>query len=94
MHKRIALFFVMLIFSAYSFACQTDADCSYGSSCFKSPHIKGICVGGMNPGNSNDKQPYAGNGTLGNTCTADSECGNGFTCFKSRNSIRGACIHQ
>jgi len=45
-------------FSTVALACQFDTDCNVGSRCEKDiSSIYGVCVGGMNPGNANDRQP-------------------------------------
>jgi hypothetical protein len=39
-----------------AYACVVDVDCAVGSKCLKQAgQVYGICVGGMNPGNSNDR---------------------------------------
>ena len=44
--------------SAPALGCAFDLDCSIGSKCYKpSGSLYGWCVGGMSPGNSNDKKP-------------------------------------
>lgn len=78
-------------------ACQFDADCQVGSQCMKtSGSLYGYCMGGLNPGNSNDQQPARNpmdiNQTEGNTCSFDTECGPGSQCVKSAASITGTCV--
>ena len=42
----------------FNYACQFDTDCEPGSKCLKaSGSIYGVCVGGISPGNRNDRQP-------------------------------------
>lgn len=55
-------------------ACQFDTDCEPGSRCLKaSGSLYGVCVGGISPGNRNDRQPVYSptdpNNTYGDTCT-------------------------
>jgi len=79
-----------------TFACSFNTDCSAGSICLKaSGSIYGACVGGLNPGNSNDRQPVYDpldiNGTYGNTCSFDTDCGPGSSCVKA-GGIQGTCL--
>ena len=91
--------FVTLTFSLLSVianACTFDTDCHPGSQCVKAPgQIYGACVGGIAPGNKNDRQPVYSpldvNKTYGNTCTFDTDCGPGSTCIK-RGGIEGTCM--
>jgi hypothetical protein len=49
---------VLLALPSISNACQFDTDCEPGSKCLKrAGSIYGVCVGGIAPGNSNDRQP-------------------------------------
>lgn len=78
-------------------ACQFDTDCEVGSKCHKSGYnIYGSCVGGISPGNSNDRQPtrYYDDltGQKGNTCQFNTDCGPGGSCKKSSYSIYGTCM--
>jgi hypothetical protein len=77
-------------------ACQFNTDCDVGSKCVKSSgSIYGWCVGGLNPGNSNDRQPAKDpldvTGKKGNTCQFDVDCGPGGNCVKG-NGINGTCM--
>lgn len=63
-----------------AWACSFDTDCGAGGQCKKPPGgIYGICVGGLTPGNSGDRQPVHDpldpSGTVGNTCNFDTDCG-------------------
>lgn len=79
------------------FACSFDTDCSPGSKCVKrSGSIYGVCLGGISPGNSNDREPVRSpldpNKTYGNTCSFNTDCGPGSTCVKSAGSVNGVCL--
>lgn len=79
-------------------ACQFNTDCQVGSKCAKaSGQIYGICVEGLFPGNSNDRQPVYDpldpNKTTGNTCSFDTDCGPGARCYK-KGGIYGTCIRR
>lgn len=78
-------------------ACQFDTDCDPGSRCLKgSGQLYGACVGGISPGNTNDRQPIRApldpNGSYGNTCSFDTDCGPGSRCVKGGGSIYGTCM--
>jgi hypothetical protein len=53
-------------------------------------------MGGMNPGNNNDRKPVYDpldiNRTTGNTCKFNVDCGPGSKCVKERGSIKGVCL--
>lgn len=88
---------IALVFPAMALACSFDTDCNPGSICAKSSgSIYGVCIGGISPGNRNDRQPvYAPldtNRTYGNTCSFNTDCGPGSVCVKSGGSISGACM--
>ena len=95
--KYSRLFFISLfLFSGTSYSCQFDTDCKVGSICSKSSgNIYGYCVGGLNPGNQNDKRPARNpldiTGKKGNSCSFDTDCGVGGKCRKSSYSIKGIC---
>ncbi|OGT05858.1 MAG: hypothetical protein A2103_03790 [Gammaproteobacteria bacterium GWF2_41_13] len=80
-----------------AYACEFDTDCQPGSSCVKAGGgIYGVCLGGMDPGNSNDEQPVSSstdvNETYGNTCEFDTDCGPGSVCAKGSGDINGVCV--
>lgn len=91
----LAISFVLPI---SAFACSFDTDCNPGSTCAKaSASIYGVCLGGISPGNSNDRQPVTSpldvNGTYGNTCSFNTDCGPGSVCVK-RGGIEGVCMRE
>lgn len=94
-----ALLIAVLLMPAAALACSFDTDCQPGSRCLKADgSLYGVCVGGLSPGNSNDRRPvYAPmdlNRTYGNTCSFDTDCGIGSKCVKEAGSINGICIAQ
>lgn len=101
MNPKLILFSAVCLGSLVcnrSHACQFNTDCNPGSQCLKaSGSLYGVCVGGIAPGNSNDRQPvYAPldiNQTYGDTCSFDTDCGPGSTCVKS-GGIYGTCMNR
>jgi hypothetical protein len=88
---------LMLALSGDALACQFDTDCKPGSKCLKSSgQVNGVCAGGLQPGNKNDRKPASDpldpNRTVGKTCQFDTNCGPGSKCMKSSGSIYGACM--
>jgi hypothetical protein len=86
-----------LMSATASFACSFDTDCEVGSRCRKGPSsIYGVCIGGLFPGNSNDRAPVYSpldlDRTVGNTCSFDLDCGISNKCAKSAGSIYGVCL--
>lgn len=103
MQKLILISFLIPIFTvaflSQAFACSFDTDCQPGSRCVKSPGaIYGVCVGGISPGNRNDRVPVYDpldlNGTYGNTCSFDTDCGPGSVCVKPQGGIYGTCMRR
>jgi hypothetical protein len=55
---RSTLIVVFMLTAPFASACQFDTDCDVGSKCVKSGYsMNGACVGGLNPGNANDRNP-------------------------------------
>lgn len=91
------LIVVLLVIPSLSLACSFDTDCNVGSRCIKeSGALEGICIGGLYPGNDNDRKPYKPrldlNKKIGNTCSFNTDCGVGGRCVKSEGSIYGVCM--
>lgn len=95
------LFVAAFLAPAMSFACIIDHDCAIGSKCVKSPGASyGICAGGFNPGNANDKSPVSADrsrdpmNTYGNTCSIDPDCGPDQKCLKEGGQREGVCVKR
>jgi hypothetical protein len=98
---KLAKVFVLIatISPCLVLACWSNLDCELGSKCLKvRGDMYGICAGGSQPGNSNDREPVTApmdrNNTYGNTCSSDFDCGLGSTCFKERGHMDGVCVKK
>ncbi len=92
----VLVFLALVATAAPSYACMFSTDCKPGSECVKpSGSLYGYCVGGMFPGNSNDRRPARNpldiTGKQGNTCMFDTQCGPGGVCVTG-SGIYGACM--
>ena len=90
------LLVLLLNTGSLAIACQFDTDCSPGASCLKSGYsMYGVCAGGINPGNSNDRQPVYNQlnpqGHTGQTCSFSTDCSPGESCLKSGYAVYGVC---
>ena len=98
--KRIyALIVLVFLAPSAGLACSFDTDCMPSSKCVKtSGSLYGACVGGVSPGNNNDRQPVKApldlNNTYGNTCSFDTDCGPGSMCFKPSDGISDTCLKR
>lgn len=98
-----AFFIAMLVTGALAMttdaavACQFNTDCNPGSQCVKNGGLYGVCAGGIQPGNDNDRQPVYSpmdpNRTTGNTCQFNTDCGPGAQCAKT-SGIYGVCMRR
>jgi hypothetical protein len=98
---KILFALLICLMPSAAFACMVTSDCEAGSRCVKpGGGLYGVCRGGLQPGNANDRQPVRApsvldlNGTYGNTCRFDIDCGMSSKCVKRRTNsgILGTCV--
>lgn len=90
--NRAALAAALFFSSSYAVPCQFDSDCDVGSRCVKNG-MYGYCMGGMRPGNTNDRTPATDSGGGGGyTCSFSSDCKVGYECVKS--GLQGVCMRR
>ena len=83
----------LMLSSTYAISCSFDTDCDVGSKCIKNGGLYGYCMGGMNPGNSYDREPATDLGGGGGwTCSFNTDCDPGYTCLKS--GLQGVCVKR
>ena len=92
--SKLLAFAALAFLSSPALACEFNTDCEPGSQCLKtSGNIYGVCAGGIEPGNRNDRVPVEDpldlNHSTGNTCSFDVDCGVNAKCVKSNGAIRG-----
>ena len=84
------------IFQSTATACTLDTDCSPGNKCVRQGEsFDEVCVGGISPGNSNDKKPgkFRFDKTYGDTCFGDADCSGGYRCVKG-SGFYGTCMKK
>jgi hypothetical protein len=94
---RTIIALALLAASSSAIACQFTVDCDVGSTCVKQDgQLDGVCVGGINPGNRGDDDPYKDDmgGTVGMTCSFNTDCDVGEKCVKEGGQIDGVCMKK
>jgi len=96
MNFKALVLLATLAMPCVGMACISDSDCAVGSKCLKNRGaLYGICSGGMNPGNDNDRQPgfdpFDPTHSIGKTCSLDKDCGSGIKCRKDTGQRKGVC---
>lgn len=90
---KLAFFLLFSVLPSIGNTCQFNTDCSIGSQCIKNGGLYGVCFGGMNPGNSYDRQPATDfQGGAGWTCSFNTDCDIGYACVKS--GLQGVCLKR
>jgi hypothetical protein len=93
---KTILFTVSFLIGGLAYACDYDIDCQVGSKCIKRAYSQaGVCMGGIWPGNSNDRKPVYNpqnrRDKVGKTCSYDIDCSYGRSCMKGAGKINGVC---
>jgi len=86
-----------LLGTSSAWGCVFPSDCAVGSRCLKrGDAVYGVCVGGLRPGNDNDRRPVEKSGdidkTFGNTCSYDMDCGLKNKCLRRSGKMQGICV--
>lgn len=97
--RSLSVLFVTaaLLGSSSAWGCVFGSDCAVGSRCLKKDGaVYGVCVGGLHPGNENDRRPVEKSGdidkTFGNTCSYDMDCGLKNKCLRRSGKMQGICV--
>lgn len=94
-----ALALATFFFCSATSACEFTTDCEIGSKCIKQAgKLEGVCMGGMNPGNRNDRRPFRDSldlsESVGDTCQFHTDCGIGAKCLKESGRLEGVCVRS
>lgn len=92
--KKLIAILIGLFISISCYACNDNDDCKFGSYCIIAVGQEvGVCLAGMDPGNSNDSNPgvWSDYPHYGKTCEFATDCEQNLQCVKFGN-IYGACI--
>jgi hypothetical protein len=97
--RNLSVLFVTaaLLGTSSAWGCVVGSDCAIGSRCLKKDGAAyGLCVGGLHPGNENDRRPveksFDMDKTFGNTCSYDMDCGLSNRCARRPGKMSGVCV--